>query len=170
MSAFLPRLRALKARIDKAQTSKGALQLELMLLLVETRPKELLWRDDYDSWDELLRKEKPCPVARFYHFERGLRLMTLEDARRFGVTAVATLTTAPTSYRGKLIKATRKWYTSHKSRPNHPAVSRFVWGERRKLAPEQDFVSRGRLIRYIDALKGQLKDAGVRPKPLSRVK
>ena len=49
-------------------------------------------------------------------------------------------------------------------------MAKFVWTKKRRLAPEQDFVSRGRLVRYIDSLKGQLKEAGLKPKLLSRVK
>jgi len=168
--SFVGEVRTLKARIEEAEVNKGVLRLELMLLLVESRPKLLVWRDEYDSWDELLRKEKPCSVSAFYRFETALKLMPLEDVQRFGVAAVGTITMTPTAYRSKLIKAVRRWHKDRKVKPNHATVARYVWDKRRQLAPEQEFVSRGRLVRYIDSLKSQLKNAGLKPKPLSKVK
>ena len=147
--AFVRELRKLKTK-----NTKGALKVEMMLLLVEARPNELLWRGDYDTWDDLLREEKPCSVTRFYRFERALKLITVEDIEQFGVTATTT----------------HQWFDGHKVKPGHKQVAKFVWTKKRRLAPEQDFVSRGRLVRYIDSLKGQLKEAGLKPKLLSRVK
>jgi len=167
---FVKELRALKAKVAKAEANKGALRLELMLLLVEAKPKELIWRDEYDTWDELLRKEKPCSVTSFYRFERGLKLLPLEEVQQLGVTATTVLVDTPVSYRNQLVKKVRKWLKERKTVPNHTQVSRYVWEKRRQLAPAQDYVSRGKLVRYIDALKGQLKEAGLKPKPLSRVK
>ena len=159
---YLERARALKAGIQRSDVEKEHQRIRLLLLLVELRGLDLIWSDAYPTWDALLRAEKLCARATYYRFESALRLLTLGDVQRFGVTASTAIQMTPPSRRQKLIDATRQWYKS-RNRPNHTEVARFVRGAQRKLSPLEEVISRGRLLRYIEALKKKLRDNGLRP-------
>lgn len=161
--ATLRKARTLQQQINVTKEQQDELRVELMLLLVELRAQDLLWRPYHESWADLLRMEKLCSVNLFKQFERGVRLTSIEEAEKYGVTALKTIAQAPTAYRSRLIKNLRAWHSSQAEPPTYRAVSRWVWRRCRELDPER-FASRAKLMRYIDDLKGQLKKHGVRPK------
>lgn len=164
LKSTLVECRKLRALIESNVREKGKLQLQLLMLLVELKGQSLLWVQDYKTWDLFLRAEKVVSRSTYYRFETALRLLSLEDVQRFGVSAASTLVMAPKEYRGKLIKQTRQWYGKHGTpKPSHEKVSQYVWHKRRDLAPKSEFISRGRLLGYIEKLKKKLRDNGIRP-------
>lgn len=166
LDEFLSEARNLRGQIKRNAQNRGKLQLQLMLLLVELRGQDLLWRQDFHSWDDLLRGEG-MPQTAYYRFESALNLLSLDDVQRFGVLASSTIVMSAVAYRKKLISRTRSWYIKRgHPKPSHEAVSRYVWRQRRELAPKQEFVSRGQLLRYIEKLKKKLRKSGIRvPRP-----
>lgn len=158
----------MKAKVRDSKEVYDTYRVEFMLLLVELRAQDLVWRPFHESWRDLLKTEKLCGVTTFEAFEYGVRVMSLKEAEQYGVTALSTIARAPATIRKRLIKNLQAWYGQHATPPTHRSVSRWVWRRRRELTPTE--VSRGKLLRYVEQLKQQLKDAGVRPKSLSRMK
>lgn len=160
--SFISEARQLKSRIHKSQAKSSQLRLELMLLLVEMNRQELVWRTTHRTWKALLKTERLASENAYRQFEHGFRLLGLQGVEDYGVTATCTISSSPVAYRKKLIKNTRSWFDTRKSTPTHEEVARFVWRKRRELAPSE-FISRGRLLKHIEALKAKLREHGIRP-------
>lgn len=160
---YLAEIHSLKAKITRNRKEREALRVEYMLLLIELKSQDFLWRTKYRAFGTLLREQDLCSSSTFSTFERAVRMTSIEEAEEYGFTAMCLLGQTPVSKRSRTVRDLRAW--SRKAKPKVPEVSIWMRDYHRKANPQP---SRSDLLRYIDTLKRQLKDVGIRPKPLKR--
>lgn len=161
---YIRQARELRSKIQRDEAEADQCRLALLLLLVELRSQELLWLGAYPTWAALLKAEKLVSLSIYRDFERALRTITVHDVLRFGVTASLTLMKVTKETRTKVLKTVRTWHNAQVIQPTFKEVARFVWRERTKIEPVQRHDGK-KLMAYIEVLKKQLREHGIRPHP-----
>lgn len=161
LASYLKEARKLQGLARKKVHQRNEVRLRLLFLLLDLKAKDVVWRKKYKTWKELLRTENLCPISVFQRFEQAVKLLGPDKVELLGATASSTLASTPKSCRQKLIKATEKWCQN--ATPSHAEISRYVWQERKQLAPPKEKVKRSQLLAYIEALEALLRSHKIEP-------
>lgn len=161
LKEYLKESRTLLRLVQRKGQQRESARLQLLFLLLELKQKDIVWKPEYRTWRELLKKEKLCSLAVFARFEQAVRLLGPQTVQEFGATAASSLAATPTSYRQKLIKIVRNQFEG--TNPDHVEVARYVWKERQRLTPPEAKATKPQLRKHIKVLEALLRKHHIEP-------
>lgn len=156
LTEYLKEVRTLQRLTRKKGHQKESARLQLLFLLHDLKYKDVVWRKEYKTWEDLLRKETLCSVTIYRRFHQAIRLLGPQTVQELGATAASTLTATPVSHRRKLVKVVKERFEG--TNPDHVDVARYVWEERKRLMPPDKKVTRTQLLAHINTLEAILQE------------
>lgn len=152
---FLREARGFLRECQDYREKEQTLRLKLMLLLVETHSRPMLWAHRYPSWDHLIRAERFCSLSTYRFFALGTRLLGSHLVQRLGVAGTIALAKVPASNRLAAIREVRQWAANNPQATSDEAVYQI-----RRIAC-QGRLTRNQLLAYISRLKRVLQMNGI---------